>query len=230
MGDYNNEISKKLDDVSEQISFFDHSMTTQEKEVMDTLTEIYSIIITLDQVEKAYLKDNINSNQYTTTVYKLLAQYNTYLSNEDIARRFIDLQHFKQKWNINAPNAITRIEKGIPVTVEHGIDDSNSKNMESKIQKFSGKRVAEATGNFITIMDALKLNYRAKDQLHPLISELLLSINRVSSQDFEHRNKLVEWIVKINKMKINESLNDDEIRELLFDLDVAYKSFYTLLE
>lgn len=79
-------------------------------------------------------------------------------------------------------------------------------------------------------MDALKLNYKAKDQLHPLLAELLLSINKVTQSDFEHRKELVNWIIKINKMRVEDTLSDNEIRELLFDLDLAYKSFYSLLE
>lgn len=108
----------------------------------------------------------------------------------------------------------------------------------------NSKHVAEATGNFITVMDAIKLNYRAKDQLHPLLAELLLSINRIgglhsndmsngekgSDRTFgENKKKLVEWIVKINKMKMSEELDEKEAKELLFDLDIAYKSFFAML-
>lgn len=47
-------------------------------------------------------------------------------------------------------------------------------------------------------MDALKLNYKAKDQLHPLLSELMTSLNKVTSQDFEGRGKIVQWYVDYN--------------------------------
>lgn len=158
---------------------------------------------------------------------KLLAQYNTYLNNENVRAQFHDLKHFRERFNIVASNAITRLERGIPVTVEHAIDNEQGQNQGEN--KFNGKNVAEATGNFITVMDALKLNYKAKDQLHPLLAELLLSVNRVTNVNFEHRAKLVEWIVKINKMQVDQLLTDNEVRELLFDLDLAYKSFYALL-
>ncbi|CCH57857.1 hypothetical protein TBLA_0A00560 [Henningerozyma blattae CBS 6284] len=226
----------------EEIPLYDPSTNSRkERETLETLAEIYSIIIAIDQVEKAYLKDSITNDEYTNTLNKLLVQYKTYLSNDndDVKKEFEDLYQFKNTYNIIAPNAITRIERGMPVTVEHAImtEETSGKNMagskSSKNGKSSGgnggKNIAEATGNFITIMDALKLNYRAKDQLHPLMADLLLSINKVTRSDFEHRSNLVEWIVKINKMKVNEQLTDDEARELLFDLDLAYKSFYTVL-
>ncbi|CUS24453.1 LAQU0S16e02058g1_1 [Lachancea quebecensis] len=213
-----------------EVPLFDHYTSPQKRETIETLAEVYSLIITLDQVEKAYLKDCLSSDDYTVTINKLLAQYKTYLSNEDVAKEFGDLTTFKEKYSISASNAITRIERGMPVTVEHAIQSKNAKESSNGSAKYSGKAVAEATGNFITVMDALKLNYRAKDQLHPLMSELLLSINRVTSQDFENRRDLVEWIVKINKMRAAEKLSEDEASELLFSVDTAYKSFYTLLE
>ncbi|AGO11814.1 AaceriADR043Wp [[Ashbya] aceris (nom. inval.)] len=215
----------------EEVPLFDASTTPQQREVTETLSEIYSIIVALEQVEKAYLKDGISSEEYTISVNKLIAQYKTYLGNNpDVQAVFGDLQQFRQRWNINASNAIARLERGMPVTVEHGIQGTSGDNPASSSgTQFNAKAVAEATGNFITVMDALKLKFKAKDQLHPLMSELLLSINRVGPQDFEKRSKLVEWIVQINKMKANESLSDDEARELLFDLDSAYKAFYTLL-
>lgn len=211
----------------QEVQLFDADTTSQQRETIDSLSEIYSIIIALDHVEKAYLKDSITADQYTNSVNKLLAQYKIYLANENVAKEFVDLEHFKSKFNIVASNAITRLERGIPVTVEHAIVDNDGTSTSKTV---NGKNVAEATGNFITTIDALKLNYKAKDQLHPLMAELLLSINKVSRKDFEYRDKLVQWIVKINKMKFDDVLSDAEIRELIFDLDMAYKSFYTLLE
>ncbi|CAB4255816.1 similar to Saccharomyces cerevisiae YPL065W VPS28 Component of the ESCRT-I complex (Stp22p, Srn2p, Vps28p, and Mvb12p) [Maudiozyma barnettii] len=212
-------------------------LTSQEKETKQILGEIYSIVIALDYVEKAYLRDLVSSSQYTNSVNKLLAQYKTYLGNEEVRKAFVDLDHFKRKYDIVASNAITRLERGIPITVEHAIVDAQdtgdttiSHNSAQRKGGYNGKDVAEATGNFITVMDALKLNYKAKDQLHPLLAELLLSINKVTQSDFEHRKELVNWIIKINKMRVEDTLSDNEIRELLFDLDLAYKSFYSLLE
>lgn len=224
--------------IFDQISQFNGNLTSQEKETKQTLSEVYSIIIALDYVEKAYLKDSISSSQYTNSVNKLLAQYKTYLSNDSVRKEFVDLDHFKSKYDIVASNAVTRLERGIPITVEHAILDTDITDNEngskdstiSRKNGYNGKDVAQATGNFITIMDALKLNYKAKDQLHPLIAELLLSINKVTQSDFKHRKELVDWIVRINKMKVEDTLTINEIRELLFDLDLAYKSFYTLLE
>ncbi|QLL32595.1 hypothetical protein HG536_0D01170 [Torulaspora globosa] len=226
-----------------EIPLFDRDTGPKEKELVETLSEIYSIIITIDQVERLYIKDVIgDEQQYTNLINKLLVRYKTLIANNENDPEFkrmfgSSIHEFTDKYNIIASNGVIRLEKGIPMTTEH--NDGTSGNGSN----YNAKNVAEATGNFITIMDALKLNYRTKDQLHPLLAELLLSINRVgpaqgpaasgddeAAAGFEKdKKKLVEWIVKINRMKIDQELDDQEAKELLFDLDVAYKNFYSLL-
>ena len=45
-------------------------------------------------------------------------------------------------------------------------------------------------------MDALKLRMRAKDQLHPILQELVTGYARFKgSKDWEGRSKLVAWCV-----------------------------------
>lgn len=228
-----------------EIPLFDRDIGLKERELIETVSEIYSIIITIDQVEKLYIKDVIGDEQeYTNLINKLLVQYNTLIANNENNPEFrrmfgSSIHEFTEKYNIIASNGVIRLEKGIPMTTEHNNGKSGSGS------NYNAKSVAEATGNFITIMDALKLNYRTKDQLHPLLAELLLSINRVGplqgtavsggddpggAHSVEtDKKKLVEWIVKINRMKIDQELTDEEAKELLFDLDVAYKNFYSLL-
>jgi ESCRT-I complex subunit VPS28 len=53
-----------------------------------------------------------------------------------------------------------------------------------------------ASQNFITFMDALKLRMRAKDQLHPILQELVTGYARFKgSKDWEGRSKMVGWYV-----------------------------------
>ncbi len=45
-------------------------------------------------------------------------------------------------------------------------------------------------------MDALKLSYRAKDQLYPYLQELVTGYARFKgSTDWEGRSKMVGWLV-----------------------------------
>ena len=67
------------------------------------MAEIYSIIITLDALEKAYLKDSIPESEYTETCSRLLKQYKSNLADETVAKAFGDLDTFKREWDVSNP-------------------------------------------------------------------------------------------------------------------------------
>lgn len=107
------------------------------------------------------------------------------------------------------PAALYRIKVGVPATVEHS----------SEAGPETGKWIAETTQvrmftahclrpypyrpprfrsfptqSFITFMDALRLRMRAKDQLHPILQELVTHYSRFKgSKDWEGRSKMVGW-------------------------------------
>lgn len=74
--------------------------TTAERDLYDSLAEIYSIVVTLDALEKAYLKDSISEGDYTETCSRLLKQYKSNLADETVAREFGDLETFKRDWDV----------------------------------------------------------------------------------------------------------------------------------
>ena len=76
------------------------SNSTAERDLYDSLAEIYSIIITLDGLEKAYIKDSIPEAEYTDLCSRLLKQYKSTLSDDAVSREFVDLETFKQKWDV----------------------------------------------------------------------------------------------------------------------------------
>lgn len=76
------------------------SATNAERDLYDSLAEIYSIIVTLDAIEKAYLKDSIAEADYTETCNRLLKQYKSNLANETVANSFGDLDKFAREWQV----------------------------------------------------------------------------------------------------------------------------------
>lgn len=89
----------------------------------------------------------------------------------------------------------------------------------------SGSRILTATENFITVLDALKLNMLSKDALHPLLAELIQSVNEVTTHDFEGRGKIISWLIRLNGMRAQEELGEGEARELGFEMEGAYRGF-----
>lgn len=89
----------------------------------------------------------------------------------------------------------------------------------------SGVLILEATQEFITFLDAVKLGMLSKDQLHPLLSDVIQSVNRVTDQDFDNRGKIVQWLITLNQMKATEELSEQQARELEMDIQQAYQGF-----
>ena len=89
----------------------------------------------------------------------------------------------------------------------------------------SGVLILEATQDFITFLDAVRLGLLSKDQLHPLLTEVIQSVNKVADTDFENRGKIVQWLITLNQMKATQDLSEDQARELEMDIQQAYQGF-----
>ncbi|MCJ1410802.1 Vacuolar protein-sorting-associated protein 28, partial [Ptychographa xylographoides] len=272
----------------------------RERELYESLAEIYSIIITIDGLERAYIKDSVTEAEYTDTCQRLLKQYSSTLSDEGVRTAFIDLETFRRKWDwggwlgaegrgnavlkgesgkngigeyrrsertgadesssstergMDCPRAIERIRTGIPLTLAqpsnpsithpHPGTHANPQTASpataatttttttataaapngSRSKAPSSALVLAATENFITFLDALKLSLLSKDQLHPLLSEVIQSLSRVVDGDFVGRADIVKWLIRLNGMKANEELGEGEARELMFEMEGAYAGF-----
>lgn len=64
----------------------------------------------------------------------------------------------------------------------------------------------------------------SKDALHPLLVELIQSVNEVTG-DFDGRPKIINWLIKLNGMRAQEELLEGEARELVFEMEGAYAGF-----
>ncbi|KAI5780332.1 VPS28 protein-domain-containing protein [Peziza echinospora] len=199
------------------------STTTQQRELNESLAEIFSIIVTLDFVEKAYVKDTVTHEEYTMTCSRLLGQYKTILKDPAVAAAFVDLDTFKREYDIGYPSATLRLKIGVPATFEQPVHSSSTTTAPTT----SARAAAEATQHFITFMDALRLNYNAKDQLHPLLSDVITAVNNVTgAREFEGRGKIVQWLITLNQMGAGDEIDEGQRRQMLFDIENAYHEFY----
>ena len=222
------------------------------------MAEIYSIIITLDGLEKAYIKDSIPEVEYTELCSRLLNQYKSILRDDTVSREFEDLETFKKKWDvgqktdepknsvalatissfllmvhlqIECPRAMERLRVNLPATVAEpsASHHASSNGVSQARSSATGSQILLATENFITFLDALRLNMRSKDALHPLLSEVIQTVNQVTTADFENRGKIISWLIRLNGMKATEELGEDEARQLIFDMEGAYAGFKATL-
>lgn len=89
-------LSAKIN-LDEEVKLADSAV---ERDLLDSLAEIYSIIRTLDGLEKAYIKDAVTETEYTEMCAKLLKQYKSILSDETVSNEFVDLETFGRRWEV----------------------------------------------------------------------------------------------------------------------------------
>jgi ESCRT-I complex subunit VPS28 len=71
-----------------------------DRDLIDSLAEIYSIIRTIDGLEKAYIKDALAEDEYSEMCLKLIRQYQFILNDEKVAQEFGDLETFMRDWDV----------------------------------------------------------------------------------------------------------------------------------
>ena len=76
-------------------------------DLIESLAELFSIIVTLDELEKAFLKDAIPEGEYTEICERHLKQYKSILSDETVARAFGSLEEFKAENNVRLSGDLT---------------------------------------------------------------------------------------------------------------------------
>jgi ESCRT-I complex subunit VPS28 len=131
---------------------------------------------------------------------------------------------------LEVPRATERIRVGIPSTAINASSGSAPTRPSAPAASgVGGALILEATQDFITFLDALKLGLLAKDQLHPLLTDVIQSVNRVTDRDFENRGKIVQWLITLNQMKATAELNEEQARELDMDINSAYQGFKSTL-
>ncbi|KAJ1964917.1 Vacuolar protein-sorting-associated protein 28 [Dipsacomyces acuminosporus] len=195
--------------------------TSTEREMYENLADLYAIIMSLENLERSFIRDSISPSEYTTECSKLLSQYKTV---SQIVHK-PDLRQFASTYKLSCAAALHRLEIGVPSTIEHETVDISSGGSNVK-------HVANIVQQFITVLDALNLGMKSVDKLHPLIAELLQSLNSAAflPQDYKWKGSLKDWLISLNKMKASDELDDDQMRQLIFEVEQAYSDFHKSLD
>lgn len=127
---------------------------------------------------------------------------------------------------MECPRATERLRVGIPATVEQGPSHKPAQQGGDA----DAMLVVAATENFITLLDAIKIGLIEKDTLHPLLVDIIQSVNKVTDIEFESKPKIVQWLITLNQMRAAEKLKDDQVREFQFDMEQAYYGFKATLK
>jgi len=183
-----------------------------QREEFDNRANVYSLIQTIQALEKAYIKDAVSPHDYTKQCNVLLVQFNA--AFKLIKDKFSDVEEFSRKYLLHCPAALERIKEGRPITIK---DDRGN----------LSKSIFEIVSLFITVMDRLRLEIRAMDELYPDIKDLHETISRMSSlpSNFEGRQKVQKWLDLLNSMQASDEITTEQSRQMLFDFESAYNDF-----
>lgn len=191
--------------------------TQEEKEFFENEAIIYSIIRTIEVLEKAHLSDKISEEDYNSICRKLLNQYKVLV--EGLETSYPGLEGFMHKYNLISSCKLSckRLQLGITALDAHGNDSDRPK----------AGNIIDVTQSFITAGNALQLDIRNVDKLIPILQDVIACLGRVIGIPASYQGglKIQEWLVRLSKMNVFDELTPDQARQLEFDIDQAYRSF-----
>jgi len=198
----------------EEVKLYRHA---REREKYDNMADLYALINTLQNLEKAYIWDCITPQEYTASCSKYLVQYKVAFKQVQ-SEEFPTVDAFVKKFRLDCPAALERIKEDRPITIK---DDKGN----------TSKCIADIVSLFITLMDKLRLEIKAMDELHPELRDLVDTMNRLSliPENFEGKEKVTTWLNTLNAMQASDELSEVQVRQLLFDLETSYAAFNNLL-
>ncbi|XP_040350706.1 vacuolar protein sorting-associated protein 28 homolog isoform X3 [Neofelis nebulosa] len=155
--------------------------------------------------------------KYTAACSRLLVQYKAAFRQVQGAE-ISSIDEFCRKFRLDCPLAMERIKEDRPITIK---DDKGNLN----------RCIADVVSLFITVMDKLRLEIRAMDEIQPDLRELMETMHRMSHlpPDFEGRQTVSQWLQTLSGMSASDELDDSQVRQMLFDLESAYNAFNRFL-
>ncbi|XP_026750521.2 vacuolar protein sorting-associated protein 28 homolog [Galleria mellonella] len=189
----------------------------REREKHDNMAELYAVVSTLQHLEKAYMRDCVRAQEYTAACSRLLVQYRVAFKQVQ-GDEFPTIESFVDKYRLDCLAALERIKENKPNLIK---DDKGNTN----------KYIAEIVSLFITLMDKLRLEFRAMDMIQPELRDLRDTMDRLLMlpEDFEGKLKVQEWLDKLSEMSASDELSETQVRQLVFDLESSYGAFNKFL-
>jgi ESCRT-I complex subunit VPS28 len=197
----------------------------RDRRAIDQLADLYAIFKATEHLEVSYARDAISKEAYTDACSELITQFKTVeptLKQTPHANATAFLEYY------NATTECTRamrrlLQDGVPATVVHQ-DHSVSNNSQAVV-------VAETVSNFITVIDSLKLNIMAVDELTMLMVTLMGNLNRTVGvpDDFAPKLKVHQWVKLLQSMAATAEITEDQARQLELDMNTSYSHYFQSL-
>jgi ESCRT-I complex subunit VPS28 len=227
---------------SDQLIHIDNEpviVNPSERHFVDYLADMYAAVLCLERLERAHNRDLVHTEEYNKVLEKTLNRIKNIENQLNVAAssglRYSGLDDFLQTYGVAQACGAARarlIENARLEAERNAAREKQQSEAEKQKNAPVGPNptsVLQAAQHFITLMDCLKLNQRSTDQLYPLILDLLNAVKRVHPQ-FDQLPRLTNWVTLLDSMKASDELNDEQMREFLFDVERGYNGFYRYLD
>ena len=128
-----------------------------------------------------------------------------------------DMKTWMQQQQLNCPVAYHRL-------VESGVPDTGDVENSQKL-------IADLVHLFVTLQDAIKLGMLSVDTLQPHVEDICDKLSRFSGlpPDSDIKNKVQKWLRTLNSMKASDQLDEEQGRQMAFDISAAHDAFYKMI-
>ncbi|CAG5104669.1 Oidioi.mRNA.OKI2018_I69.chr1.g1437.t1.cds [Oikopleura dioica] len=185
----------------------------RDREEIENQAELYSIIKTLQELEKANIKDAISTKEYENQCSRLLVQYKTALPQSEIT----SVEEFVQKYRLDCRLAMARIKEDRPITNR---DNKGNQNV----------LIADVIAGFISLQDRIHLENYSKDSLYPELRELVVNLDRMTDVPEGIKESQKSWEAELRPMAASDEITEEQARQMLFDLEQSYNAFRQFLD
>jgi ESCRT-I complex subunit VPS28 len=190
--------------------------------------DLYAILKTTEKLERAYVRDFVGAAEYAAACERLIGQFRAlWATVSAVPGAAPSVDAFIEAYNMSCPMAARRLRVGMVATMEHPGGGGGGKDTGGGGAGGGAREVAQAVAEFITAMDALRIQQTAVDELYPSLKSLLDALTRVRRlpPDAARRAALRAWVSRLHALPAAHRLGDNEVRQLQFDPEAGYAEF-----
>jgi len=192
---------------------------SHQRQQNDKLSDLYALILTTEHLERMWIKQTIDDEQYNEKCKTLIIKYKSLLPV--IQPYYPNVADFFNEYCPELSSAKYRLmDQGqIPLS-----NDDNT--------VIDQVVIAETTQYFITMIDALELQLCETSELYPELKRLCDSLDRIQTMQQTHscKSTMNAWLQRLQQMKATDKLNADQVKQIKFDLVNAYDDFHSFLK
>eukprot|EP00920_Eleutheroschizon_duboscqi_P000723 GHVT01001953.1.p1 GENE.GHVT01001953.1~~GHVT01001953.1.p1 ORF type:complete len:211 (+),score=52.44 GHVT01001953.1:621-1253(+) len=171
---------------------------------------LYALIRTVEQLEQSFVNGAVRAEEYEAECTTLIAQFKT--MQRAVRETIPDVSQFMKEHQMACPLASDRLLfAGVPATRLYKTGGRKQGQSRQTLLAF------ELSGNFITLLDALKLNEKAVDALQPLLEELMASLHRIDGLPpaLSETSRMAEWLEQLHGLRAHHELTATQCRYVL---------------